>query len=143
MVAGRVTGGADLADLVHLADGLTLADQDAGHVGVQRPGAVRVGDHHIVSVGRTILRDHHHPGLRGHDRRAIGRGNVDAPVQIPPPGDGVGPPAEGRCDPVGAGDGPEEPGSTRRCLAALAAGGTAATGGRRTAALLLLLLYIL
>ena len=31
MVAGGVTGGADLADLVHLADGLTLADQDAGH----------------------------------------------------------------------------------------------------------------
>ena len=59
-------------------------------MGVQRPGAVRVGDHHIVSVGRTILRDHHHPGLRGHDRRAVGRGNVDAPVEMLPPGLSVG-----------------------------------------------------
>ena len=72
MVAGGVTGGADLADLVHLADGLTLADQDAGHVGVQRLVAVAVVDFDVVAVRVVPTGGNDGAGVGSVNRRAVG-----------------------------------------------------------------------
>ena len=124
MVPGGTTSGTHIANDLALGHRLTHGNSPLRLVRIEGPGAVAVGDDHIVTIGGTIGRDHDYAALGGHDGRSAGSGHVTAAVELLPV-EGAVPVTERRRDPGVPGQRPQEP----------AGAGTAATaGGGRAAA---------
>ena len=107
MGTGASAGGAHVADDLSLAHGIALRDDIVGHVGVEAGVAVAVVDGDVVAVGAAVGGHGDLAAAGGPDGRALGVGQVDAVVELPLTGDGMGAVAVGRGQPdPGAGSAP-------------------------------------